>query len=80
MKRTGKQPVVVAQLFSPPNVEGYAIRCNVGEQLTSGPVFDQVSTSLRRAMGLSTKAVWTLIPVEYEICTPGSDVGRIIKL
>jgi len=80
MKKVGKQAVIVAQLFSPPNIEGYAIRCNVGEQLTSGPIFDQVSASLRKAMELSTKAVWTLIPVEYEVCTPGPDVGRTIKL
>jgi hypothetical protein len=80
MKRVGKQAVIVAQLFSPPKIEGYIIRCNVGEQLTSGPIFEQVSEGLKKALGLSTKAVWTLIPMEYKVCTPGPNFGRIIKL
>lgn len=80
MKKAGKTAVAVAQICEPPSFKGFAVRCNVGERITSGPIFDMVSRILREVAGLTTQAVWTLIPVEYKVCTPGPDVGKKVKL
>lgn len=80
MKKAGKTVVAVAQIFGPQVIKGFAVRCTVGERLTSGPIFDMVSKVVREAVGLTPQAVWTLIPTEYKICSPGPNAGKIVKL
>lgn len=81
MKKAGKTAVAVAQVFDVPNmvIKGYAVRCEVGEFQTSGPLFEKISEAVK-GLGMPVEGVWTLIPVEYKVCSPGPEVGKVVKL
>ncbi|MCX8175929.1 MAG: hypothetical protein N3E48_01695, partial [Candidatus Bathyarchaeota archaeon] len=60
--------------------KSYSVKCKVGETYTSGSLFDQVSSIIMHVLGIKPRAVWTLIPLEYKVCTPGPEMGKIFKL
>lgn len=88
MKEAGKKAVVVVQLKDPEKmiIEGYSIWCEVGEAVTSGPLFEKVSTKMKETTPkevlekFTLKTVWTLRPVKYKIKGMVPDTGKIITL
>ena len=80
MQKAGKAAVALTQIHSPPVVKGYVVRCKVRECQVSGSLYNQVSEAIKKATGVSPIAVWTFTPIEYKICTPGPDAGKVVKL
>ena len=78
MKENWKTAVAVVIARSEESVKGYCVRCDVGETLTSGPIYDKSAERSLKAGRRKPKAVWILYPVSYKICT-GPDRGKIIK-
>lgn len=60
--------------------KGYSVKCRISEVYTSGSLFDQFSNTLKQILGIEPKAVWTLVPLEYKVCTPGPEMGKTFKL
>jgi len=75
MREAGKQAVVVGQFkdLEKKRIEGYCIWCEVGDTMTSGPLFEKVTSQLREKLPevvlekFPPEAVWVLRPVKYKI-------------
>lgn len=82
MKSKGLKTIALAAISNIKEkvFKGYSIKCDIADQLTSGPFFDKVSRNIERVLGLKTKSVWTLVPLEYKIHTPGPEMGKVIKV
>ena len=77
-RENGKTAVAVVVSRFEESVKGYCIRCDVGESLTSGPIYDKSAERSVKAGRRKPKSVWILQPVSYKICT-GPERGKIIK-
>jgi hypothetical protein len=76
MKRTGKNLEAMkkdgktASLLVLDGPKSYEVRCTVGDFVTSGPMFDEMSDAMSeksiavKQMGITLKGVWTFTPVE----------------
>ncbi|MGP3667256.1 MAG: pyridoxamine 5'-phosphate oxidase family protein [Candidatus Bathyarchaeota archaeon] len=82
MKEKGLTATAIAVIsnMQKKTFKGYSVRCKVGEKHTSGPLFDQVSSVIMQFLGIKPRAVYTLIPLEYKVCTPGPEMGKTFKL
>lgn len=78
MRENGRTAVAVVVARIKESVKGYCVRCDVGESLTSGSIYDISAERSVKAGRIKPKAVWILHPVSYKICT-GSDQGKIVK-
>ena len=78
MKKNGKTAVAVAIARFEESVKGFCVRCDVGESLTSGSIYNESAERSVKAGRRKPKAVWILYPVSYKICA-GPDQGKIIK-
>ena len=78
MRENGKTAVAVVVSRFEESVKGYCIRCDVGESLTSGQIYDKSAERSVKAGRRKPKSVWILQPVSYKICT-GPERGKIIK-
>ncbi len=69
MKRTGKNLELmkkdnkIAAFLVLDGMNAYEVRCNVGDFVTSGPLFDTVSERIKQ-MGMTLQGVWTFEPIE----------------
>jgi hypothetical protein len=61
-------------------IKGYTIDCEIGESLTSGPIYDQCASLSQKLFNVKPKAVWELIPFRYKIQTPGPDMRKVVTL
>jgi hypothetical protein len=61
-------------------IKGYTIDCNIGEPLTSSPIYNQCVGLSQKLFNVKPKAVWELISFRYKIQTPGPDMGKWITL
>jgi len=69
MKKTGKNLEAmkrdnkVAAFLVLDGMKSYEVRCKVGDFVTSGPLFDEMSEKTKQ-IGLTLQGVWTFAPVE----------------
>jgi len=69
MKKTGKNLEAMkkdnkmASFLVLDGMKSYEIRCKVGDFVTTGPLFEQMSERIKQ-MGLVLQGVWTFTPVE----------------
>ena len=77
MREKGKTAVAVVVARFEEGTKSYCVRCNVGESITSGPIYDETIERSVKTGRRKPKAVWTLQPVSCKICA-GSDRGKII--
>jgi hypothetical protein len=70
MKKDGK----TAAFLVLDGVKSYEVRCQVGDFVTSGALFDTVNEVIKQR-GRILQGVWTFTPVEIFNQSPGADAG-----
>ena len=91
MKQAGKQAVVVSQILDTEGkrFEAYTIWCEVGDAVTSGPLFEKTASEMNKVLSEryswliekpSVGTVWTLRPIKHKSRGSTPDKGKVVSL
>jgi hypothetical protein len=71
MKKDGK----TAAFLVLNGAKSYEVRCTVKDFVTSGPMFDSMSETIKQR-GMILKGIWTFTPVEVYNQSPSAEAGK----